>query len=449
MTKMTIYGNGIEGRQAAAHCNPQPSTLNISTAQQGFTLVELLIVTVVIVALMGIMFRLTGLVGGTDARQTTIKKMQRLENCLSGYYAAFGQYPPVPLQGFSHNIYCRVCSHKIQLSKEENPKNEDEAWASVEAACRAQPVAAIYPPAKSIFAGNGDKTKDADTLLKNYIDAVREMHGTASWENGNSIAYRQLYSQNNANKAKYKEGLWSGSSDFTDLQVFRFGLMSFLLPRYRFMLECARKGGLFDEVIDGCKQWTDFNPLPAHMDSGVLYQSWGYPGNTATHFVDLLGEDGKKPDADGHRWEVDLIPSQAACARWMPNLENIVSGPSNSFFGVMVTVKDSYSINDDGFTVFPSAPSPPCVLGDHTDGTCGSQIYKLLKMTVVDGWGHEFYYYCPPPYQSYILWSAGEDGRTFPPWIDKKEFRKSSYSYKETALGWAVDDIAFMAMGEK
>ena len=71
--------------------------------KKGFTLIELLIVTVVIVALMGIMFRLTGIVGSTSERETTIARMQRLENCLSGYYAAFGSYPPVALHG-SYNF---------------------------------------------------------------------------------------------------------------------------------------------------------------------------------------------------------------------------------------------------------------------------------------------------------------------------------------------------------
>ena len=73
--------------------------------KRAFTLIELLIVTVVILALMGVMFRLTGIASGASNRETTVYRMQCLENCLSGYYAAFGSYPPVPLQGASRNIF--------------------------------------------------------------------------------------------------------------------------------------------------------------------------------------------------------------------------------------------------------------------------------------------------------------------------------------------------------
>ena len=72
--------------------------------KSGFTLIELLIVTVVVVSLMAIVFRLSGIAGGATDRQETVSRLQRLENCLSGYYAAFGSYPPVPLQGASRNI---------------------------------------------------------------------------------------------------------------------------------------------------------------------------------------------------------------------------------------------------------------------------------------------------------------------------------------------------------
>ena len=76
--------------------------------KKGFSLVEMLIVVTVLVTLMAITFRL-GAIGGTSSyRNTTVSRLQRLENCLSGYYAAFGSYPPVPLQGRSRSIYTRV-----------------------------------------------------------------------------------------------------------------------------------------------------------------------------------------------------------------------------------------------------------------------------------------------------------------------------------------------------
>ena len=75
---------------------------------RGFTLIELLIVTVIIVTLMAIVFRLAGTGGESTARAKTLARLQKLSNALSGYYAAFGSYPPVPLQGRSRDIYRKV-----------------------------------------------------------------------------------------------------------------------------------------------------------------------------------------------------------------------------------------------------------------------------------------------------------------------------------------------------
>ena len=81
--------------------------LTLSRASKsGFTLIELLVVTVVVVSLMAVMFRLSGIAGNASQRETTVHRLQCLENCLSGYYAAFGSYPPVPLQGASRNVLC-------------------------------------------------------------------------------------------------------------------------------------------------------------------------------------------------------------------------------------------------------------------------------------------------------------------------------------------------------
>ena len=449
------------GRQNLSSVNPQLSTLN---SQRGFTLIELLIVTVVIVALMGIMFRLTGLVGSTSERQRTIERMQRLENCLSGYYAAFGQYPPVPLQGSSYNIFRKVCeSHHIQCKgEEENPNTQHKFWLMVEAACRAQPVAAIFPPAGKLPSGsdasNWNEMDDSDTLLQNYADAARTFLSGMQWDDnakrklnawgGSSINYQQLAT----NQKKYFEG----TSNFTEFQMFRFGLMSFLLPRYLFMLECAKPGGPFYETIDKCKQWTAYNVLPAHIDTGVSFESWGDPGNTKTIFTELLGQTGRNPySSAAKRWEVDLVPSQAACARWLPNLEGIVSGPYFKFFGVEIGGKSNsgfnFNFNDERDIPYPFS------FGEHDESSCGSSsVYTLNTLTVQDGWYYDFYYYSPPPYQSYILWSSGANAKTFPPWIDMNEF-KSKYGNKKVqgkymdklAREWAQDDIIFMGTGER
>ena len=73
-----------------------------------------------------------------------------------------------------------------------------------------------------------------------------------------------------------------------------------------------------------------------------------------------------------------------------------------------------------------------------------SQQYLLDGMTVLDGWGHEFYYYSPSPHQSYTLWSAGPNGRTFPPWVTDEELSQLSGSDRAKAQSWIADDIVHM-----
>ena len=129
----------------------------------------MLIVVVVLVTLMTMTFRLGSITSENRARNTTITRLQRLENCLSGYYAAFGTYPPVTLHG-SRNPWLKVSSHGIQnIDGQENPNifdwdadkfrdwvadgfgskyyqsKEDDAWEQVEAACKSQPVGCSFP----------------------------------------------------------------------------------------------------------------------------------------------------------------------------------------------------------------------------------------------------------------------------------------------------------------
>ena len=432
--------NGAEGRLSAALRSTHPSSL-----KHGFTLIELLVVTVIIVALMGVMFRLTGLVGSTSERERTIERMQKLENCLSGYYAAFGQYPPVPLQGASHDIFRKICDlHQMQYEEEDDSVLDEKR---VRAACRAQPVAAEYPPAKN--SGTYGSGMSADDLVEAYREAVNEYYNAVSsgsdpkqsaWANS-PLGYSYLQTQGKSD--------FESETDFTKFQMFRFGLMSFLLPRYRFMLECARSGGYYDTTIDECKQWTAFNVLPARMDTGVSFMTWGSKSGSSSKFISLLSTKGTDDIDETQRWEIDLIPSQAACARWMANLAGIVSGPSNSFFGVMIA-DDSSNIGINSFDDADTIQAPYS-LGGHGTACGGGNPYILFKYTVKDGWKNDFYYYCPPPYQSYILWSSGAyDDLTFPPWIDLNEFR-SQYGDKfySKALQWSADDIVFMGTGEK
>ncbi|MBQ5531567.1 MAG: type II secretion system protein, partial [Kiritimatiellae bacterium] len=82
---------------------------------RGFTLVELMITIGVMVVLMGIVFRLAGISGDGRRKATTVSRLHRLENCLSGYYAAFGSYPPVKLHA-SRDIFKKVSDFGEQNS---------------------------------------------------------------------------------------------------------------------------------------------------------------------------------------------------------------------------------------------------------------------------------------------------------------------------------------------
>ena len=104
-----------------------------------------------------------------------------------------------------------------------------------------------------------------------------------------------------------------------------------------------------------------------------------------------------------------------------------------SLFGI--NIRDSWdgtelSVENTGIEVFSPAGE---------DST--SNQYILDGISVRDGWGRDFYYYSPAPYQRYTLWSGGENGRTFPPWISRKGL--SSKANQCISL-WIWDDIIHM-----
>ena len=395
--------------------------------KKGFTLIELLVVTVVIVALMGVIFRLTGIAGSASESKTTVYRMQCLENCLSGYYAAFGSYPPVPLQNASRNIFRKV-SGGVQSDDPTDSwgEGEDLHYDSVEAACRAQPVRVSYPPPEGSYAAF-DRYKQQ--VQSAYGDGVFDGDATGK-EKVQSWLGRSLedVSQNPGFLNPYQK-----EKSYNQLQLFRFGVMSFLLPRYRFMLGCAKGTGggsaaaAFNNAIDRFVQWTDpdNNSLPPRMDTGTSYASW----------KDFCNE----IDGDND-WQIDLIPSQAVCARWMPNLAGtVVSGQQRKFFGV--------TIAEHGGMIpeIRSAPSFELYFPGGYNGGSESRGYPLLHYTVKDGWGRDLFYYSPAPYQMYALWSAGPNGKTFPPWVDLNQLNSAQ---KKMAIDWMSDDIKYMTTGK-
>jgi hypothetical protein len=80
--------------------------------------------------------------------------------------------------------------------------------------------------------------------------------------------------------------------------------------------------------------------------------------------------------------------------------------------------------------------------GGYDQGSSSGNQYVLDAVTVKDGWGNEFYYYSPPPYQTYVLWSAGANEKTFPPWVPRDSLDSKA---NECVALWVEDDIINMS----
>ena len=357
--------------------------------KRGFTLIELLIVIAVIVTLTGLVFRLGGVGGEANKRNLTITRMQRLENALSGYFAAFGSYPPVR-QHANPNPFLETDSNGLQTGQETSTLS----WRNCQTACRAQPLAARYP-----FAFTMD----------NYVDAISKVIAQkanskepqfAAFAARKDVLGGGFHALHNPNERQH----WSDEQgeDWQNCQIFQFGLLSFLLPRYSFMSK-----GFTSDVLANCSQWTGNNRLAANPNTGVTFGSW---------------EKQFEFDTISQR-----IPSQAACARWMANLEGMIRTNGNpEFFGVRVGDGYAGSLNAENYNI---------------------EIYEnntvLDSMTILDGWGNEYYYHSARPFQSYRLWSSGANGKTFPPWIPLDTVK--NVSDRKTAGNWMADDIMFLS----
>ena len=360
--------------------------------KKGFTLVELLVVIAVVVTLMAIVFRLSAIGGDLQARNTTIQRMQRVENCLSGYFAAYGSYPPVALYA-THNVYQSVDDYGIQESGEVGSLE----WESVDAVCKAQPFACRFP----FDPGMKEMVEKVSQIM-----AARANSGDDHWKAYAArpelkAGFQTITSPNDVSG-------WDSASEWSEVQIFKFGVMSYLLPRYITMAT-----SFSTDYLASCKQWEANNEFSCNPNTGVKFTTW----------QDQLND----------KRLVRRIPSQAVCARWMPNFEGIVSctSPSGSYdlFGVNISNGSACSVDPDnvGIELFR-----------------GSGIYYVLdSMSISDGWGNDFYYYSPAPYQSYRLWSAGSNGRTFPPWIPLDTLK--SDSDKKQASAWIADDILFQS----
>ncbi len=388
--------------------------------KKGFTLLEMLIVIVVLATLMGIVFRLSSLGADSDRRTKTVLRMQCVENCLSGYYAAFGSYPPVKRHG-SPDPYLQVNGYGIQREDRNESifnwnnigeRAEQDAWSQVEAACRSQPVACNYPfPTgyRDVIRAISDEMKElaAEGEFDGQISEETKQKLIAGFDDGGSGGNTGRFSANR------------NESSWREIQLFRFGLLSYLLPRYLVMMN-----GADDFFSGGFAQWSENNTLPSDPFSGNPYANWLEMKN--------LGESESKSDTA----RLANIPSQAVCARWMPNLANACHANRNyTLFGIDIRGEGATILRARNVNIPIYSPGGP-------ESSSYQDQYVLDGITIQDGWWRDLYYYSPPPHQKYTLWSAGPNGRTFPPWISRKTLGARG---NECVAKWTHDDIIHMS----
>ena len=403
--------------------------------KRGFTLIEMMVVIAVLVTLMAMTFRLTDIGAETEARTMTISRMQRLENALSGFHAAFGCYPPVKLHG---NRSLESQDRTI------NWANEGEAWRWVREVCRAQPIGCRFPFPR----GGGDSIalaiKDLSDMIReaSTMEEYQDVFDTQDMKDWASAGFMS------ASDSKV-EGRLSGNKDkvlWSDIKLFQYGVMSFLLPRYLVMMGGDRQYYEGNDGSGGYAQWSKNNQNPSDPYTGESIP-WSRVYDWVQNYVN------SNEQMNENVMKLRMMPSQAVCARWMPNLEGICRCNRDvTLFGVHI--KSSHWIDAgifDGMGIKRLVSAiRECCYSPEDSGSYTDQ-YLLDEVTVQDGWGREFYYYSRSPYQSYTLWSAGPDGKTFPPWISRDNLQSNARSDSggtgeaDRAAQWTKDDIIHLS----
>jgi len=318
----------------------------------GFTLVELMIVIAIVGILLGATFKLMGPASDAKARAITTARLERLQNAMSGYFSAYGMYPAVSLYGNPS-----VTAGSSVDEETGQPINGIEGRA--QAAARAQPIAFEYPTPVKL-----DEWIPIHYLPRNVISLNTAINSLSPTDD-----------------------------DWDRYKGFKFGLMSFLLPRVE--LVGHPDNGANAPLLDVYRkaQWMKNNP------------SSRVPGSSNEDIKELR----------------ELLTTQReleneSAIRWLPCLEKIVSSFAGKALGV-----DIKGGGGEGLVV---------------RNMMGQDI-ALATATITDGWGREFFYHSAPPYQSFRIWSAGPDGKTFPPWIPSTDPAYKGSQAKE----WIKDDI--------
>lgn len=379
----------------------------ISASVRGFTLVELLVTILVMATLMGVSFRLMHAGDESVARSQTQNRLQRLQNCLVGYHAAFGHYPAVPLHA-SRDFFLKVNDYGIQTDERDD---STVCWRNVRAALLAQPVTVEFP----------FDEQDAEVKADVAEFAVQDVAWSkAAKKKGGDPTAVAVYAKEYKPFSAALVSSQKNAEDWRGVQVFRYGLLSFLLPRSEFMWFGEKS--LYEDFA----AWWKFNDLAEYYcpDTGKpLKSSWAE--------LTTAMRTRESPDRDA----VLASISQAACARWLPNLAGTVRG-GGTFFGV--DTFDGKLFREREHDLRDAEASDLFV---HASGTATAPKtgYVLDGMTVLDGWESEFYYYSPPPHRMCRIWSAGSDRKTFPPWVDPQQAAKDPKL--KAAFAWTRDDI--------
>jgi type II secretory pathway pseudopilin PulG len=311
----------------------------------------------VVVAIIGVLiagvFRLMGAAGESNKKAVTVARLQKLQNALSGFYAEYGTYPPVTQHG-SPDPFVKM--------DESNGQEVNTSDLSADNATRAAGVQSIgfeYPNVASLDDYINTRFQEYD------IRSVNQQLGPVA--------------------ATLTGSEWEGANE---VKIFRFGVLSYLLPRVELMggEDLANKtGDTPNQNFFKSRQW-------AKNNTGSL--------------------------------EAQRLRENHAVARWLPNFEGCLHGGYN-LMGISTAAKDQGGPIFSGINKYPS-------------GAQGGNKYVLICITLQDGWGKDLFYYSAPPYQSYRVWSAGPNGVTFPPWIGLESLSPTD---RKRVTSWVQDDI--------
>jgi prepilin-type N-terminal cleavage/methylation domain-containing protein len=319
--------------------------------RSGFTLIEIMVVVAIIGILIAGVFRLVAAAGENTARAVTVMRIERLQNALAGYYSEYGTYPPVKTVRSGDPYY----KNEYTGGSAKETKSSELTSGNATSAARAQPVEFEYPNVQA---------------LTEYVNVLYQLQQTTD-----------------ANTA-LGGSPGTDSSDWRQTRVFKFGVLSFLLPRVELM------GG---EYL-AASRFGDRTPKQGFFNTAQ------WKDNNKGELKDVYTRE------------------KSACSKWIPNFERLLSGGPSSLMGMCLTAPHRNSVEFSG---------------TYQDSS-GSK-YVLQKISIQDGWGHDLFYYSAPPYQSYRVWSCGPDGVTFPPWIDLRALPSGDQT---KAKGWIEDDIS-------